>query len=164
MDQLLSKLESYRIFNYLFPGSIFIFACEVFGIYKFNVENLIVLAFVAYFLGMTISRVGSLILEKPLEYIGFIKKSSYDQFITAEKEDEKISKLVEEANTYRTIVATALMIGLASLAKSLLENGMITIRTLNIGIVVAVLSIYIFAYRKQVKYVVKRVNHWNKKT
>jgi hypothetical protein len=119
MTELLRKLETYRIFNYLLPGAIFIFACEIIGIYKFDDQNLLVSAFIAYFLGMTISRIGSLIFEKALEKVGFVKRSSYDDFVVAEKTDEKISKLLEEANTYRTILATILAISVAILAKFL---------------------------------------------
>jgi hypothetical protein len=162
MGDLLSKLESYRILNYLLPGTVFIFACDVLGIYKFESQNLFVLAFIAYFLGMTLSRIGSLFLEKPLEWIGFTKRSSYDHFILAEKADNKISTLMEEANTYRTIVATATIVGLADFVKSLLAQGTVTTRVVVTLLLISLILIYLFAYRKQVKYLARRIEHWNK--
>jgi hypothetical protein len=162
MGEFLNRLENYRILNNLLPGLLFIFACDTFGIYTFNDQSVAILAFVAYFLGMTFSRIGSLVLEKPLKLSGFVKFSSYDRYIIAEKADAKISLLMEEANTYRTIVATSLVVALAGLIKLLHTNDLIAMGTIIVVLVALIILIYLFAYRKQTKFVVKRIEFWNK--
>ena len=63
MEKLAEKLDSYDILNNLLPGIVLDFLLEkILGINLVNgnmVENL----FVFYFIGMIVSRIGSLVLE-----------------------------------------------------------------------------------------------------
>ena len=63
MEDLLAKISSYNFFNFLFPGVIFAVIAERVTSYTFLHNNLVIDFFVCYFIGLTISRVGSLLLE-----------------------------------------------------------------------------------------------------
>ena len=162
MVELLSKLETYRIFNYLYPGTLFLFACSWLDVFELKDQNLLINAFLAYFCGMTISRVGSIMIEKPLKIIGFIKHCPYEDYVQAEKKDDKIKILLEEANAYRTLIATALAVMLIGLAKYLVTASFIQTPTILVLAFIAVIVLYLFAYKKQVGFVTRRVNANNK--
>lgn len=105
MEALLQKLESYNIFNFLLPGALFVILCKEFDIVVLSAENIIADLFFHYFCGMTISRVGSLIIEPLLKFLRVATYAPYSDFINASKEDGKIIILLEQNNTYRAIIA-----------------------------------------------------------
>mgnify|MGYP003490907514 CR=1 FL=1 len=63
MEKLLEKLTSYNLFNYLFPGIIFSVLLEKTTSYSIIQDDIIIEAFLAYFIGLLISRISSLIIE-----------------------------------------------------------------------------------------------------
>ena len=63
MNDLLKQLSSYNLFNYLFPGTVFCVALNKLGGFDLIVEDLFAAFFFYYFVGLTISRVSSLIVE-----------------------------------------------------------------------------------------------------
>lgn len=67
MKDLLDKLSSYNIFNYLLPGVLFAGMSKSVSGYDLVQENLLVGVFVYYFIGMVISRLGSLLVEPLLK-------------------------------------------------------------------------------------------------
>jgi hypothetical protein len=160
MEELLSKLESYRILNFLLPGALFIYACRQLGIYNFNTENLFFDAFLSYFIGMTISRIGSIFLEKPLDKIGKIKRCPYSDYLEAEQHDKKINVLQEEANGFRTIVATVVCFAVAYSTKKVNDAGWLTDFATTILLMLSILALYGWAYLKQIRYVIDRVNRF----
>ena len=83
MKDILEKISSYNLFNYLLPGVLFVVILEKFTTYSFVQENLIVGAFVYYFAGLVISRFGSLIVEPLLRKISFLKFADYEDFVSA---------------------------------------------------------------------------------
>ena len=74
LDKFLEKISSYNLLNNLFPGAVFCFLayklCGVTLIANSIIESL----FVYYFVGMVISRVGSIFIEPVLEKVKFVKK------------------------------------------------------------------------------------------
>ena len=64
MKDLLDKLSSYNLFNYLLPGAIFVAASQRISSHAFRDENIVIELFLVYFIGMVISRVGSLTIER----------------------------------------------------------------------------------------------------
>jgi len=46
MTDLLQKISSYNLFNYLLPGILFSVALEKLGVVTFNQENLLIAAFI----------------------------------------------------------------------------------------------------------------------
>ena len=157
MVELLAKLESYRIFNYLYPGALFMFACNFVGVFELKDQNLLSSAFLSYFAGMTLSRIGSLLLEKPLRFFGFIKHAPYADYVRAEHNDDKIKAMVEDSNSYRTIVATLLAIFVMFATELAVTASYVKIETVFVVLMAALVVLYLFALRKQVDYIRARV-------
>lgn len=67
MKDLLDKLSSYNLFNYLLPGTLFVFIEKDTFDFLSMKDNVIVAVFFCYFLGLLASRVGSLIIEPMLK-------------------------------------------------------------------------------------------------
>ena len=61
MKNLLDKLTTYNIFNYLLPGVLFVVIAKALTDYDLIQENNLLGAFLYYFVGMTVSRFGSVI-------------------------------------------------------------------------------------------------------
>ncbi|MEK9495999.1 hypothetical protein V2H77_05955, partial [Photorhabdus sp. P32] len=116
MDELVKKISSYHIFNYLIPGVIAAFLIDsLFEFsFKFVQDNLLVGFFFYYFLGSIISRVGSLI-SPCIDCIFFIKKTDYKDYINAEKDDPKIEILSEINNMYMSFYSLFLILNITNI-------------------------------------------------
>ncbi len=154
---MLDKLSSYNIFNFLFPGIIFTVILKAITPYSLVQNNLVLGAFVYYFIGMAVSRFGSLIIEPLLKKISFLKFSDYKEFVSASKKDEKIETLSEVNNMYRTLCAMFILLGLFKLYAEI-ENKFVLLKSWNILIItISLLIMFLFSYRKQTEYINKRV-------
>lgn len=157
MKDLLDKLSSYNIFNYLLPGIIFVVISKELTPYSFIQGDLILGVFVYYFIGLIISRVGSLIIEPICIKTGFIKYANYKKYLQASKKDQKIEILLEVNNMYRTIFSTLLLVLI------LKSYGMLVVKyqfpkELSEYILIILSSLlFIYSYRKQTQYIVKRI-------
>ncbi|WGL94086.1 phosphohistidine phosphatase [Arsenophonus nasoniae] len=162
MDELVKKISSYHIFNYLIPGVIASFLIDILFNYsfKFIQENIFVGLFFYYFIGSIISRIGSLI--SPLIDIIFrIKKVDYKYYVTAEKIDSKIDVLSEINNMYRSFYSMFFILTLISLYNLSFTDELSWI--ISIALLLFFL-IYVFSYKKQTGFIVKRVEKTNNKT
>ena len=91
MEDFLNKLENYNILNYILPAIIFDVGCR----YYINIEliptdNIFISIFIYYFLGLVISRVGSLIIKPLLWKLKVLNKKDSSEcvdFYKAEKKD-----------------------------------------------------------------------------
>jgi hypothetical protein len=158
MENLLAKISSYNIFNYLLPGTLFAALLPFITPYSISHDNLLLAAFIYYFLGMVISRIGSLFVEPFLRKIGFLKFSDYGDFVRASSHDENLETLSEANNTYRTICALILSV-LVVWAYGSLEKRYSVLMTYSpyiMGCFIFVL--FLFSYRKQTSYITKRVH------
>lgn len=157
MKDLLDKLTSYNIFNYLLPGVLF--AAFVDGLTSLKVlqKDLVVGVFLYYFLGSVVSRVGSLLVEPILLRMKFVQYTPYAAFVKAAKVDAKIEVLSEQNNMYRTFVA--LFISVAAVAAY--DKASLAIPLLHAAApyvcIAGLLVLYLFSYRKQTAYVKQRV-------
>jgi len=157
MKDLLDKLSSYNIFNYLLPGIIFVALAEELTSFSFVQKDLILGAFLYYFIGMIISRIGSLVIEPTLKKIKFVSFVSYPQFIVASKQDDKIDILSETNNMYRTFCSVFLFLIILK-CYELISKKYIGIDKYNsILIIIGLFLLFLFSYRKQTKYITKRV-------
>jgi len=157
MKEVYDKLSSYNIFNYLFPGILFVVLSKVFVGYNFILENNFLGAFLYYFIGMVISRYGSIIIEPVLKKITFLRFEPYRDFVNACKKDTKIELLSEVNNTYRTIVSMVLLLLLSKLYFFLDVKFRFTKDTAYLTLLVLLLLMFLFSYRKQTNYVSKRI-------
>jgi len=110
MKDILSKLSSYNLFNYLLPGIIFVVLATKVTHYSFIQQDILIGAFLYYFIGLVISRLGSLVIEPLLKCLLFLQFADYKDFLAASKKDEKIELLSEVNNTYRTLRARNVII------------------------------------------------------
>jgi hypothetical protein len=154
MKELLDKLSSYNLFNYLLPGTIFVAGAQRISAHTFKQDNIVVELFLYYFIGMVISRIGSLVVEPAVKKTGFVKVAPYKDFVRACSNDSKIETLSEQNNTYRTLCAVFLSLGGLRFYDVVVQRWGLPGRTI---VLVSLFGLFAFAYRKQTDYVRKRV-------
>ena len=156
LKDFISKLSSYNLFTNLLPGILFVFIVTEFTSFNLFFEPVYFGIFLYYFIGVALNRVGSLVIEPILIYFKFIKRIDYPKFVKAGKMDKKINILLGENNVYRSLAALFLSL-LATMGYEWLTVKVLFIDTHgNIIIVVLLFVIFLFAYRKQTKYIVER--------
>lgn len=67
MNDIINKISNYNLFNYLFPGILYTASVNHFTRLQLPTDNLLEAFFVCYFIGLVISRIGSLIVEPLLK-------------------------------------------------------------------------------------------------
>lgn len=105
MKDLLDKLSSYNIFNYLLPGVLFATFVDWLTSFHLIQKDPVIGAFLYYFLGSVVSRIGSQFVEPLFRWFNFVAFAPYQDFVLASKADPKIEVLSEANNMYRTICA-----------------------------------------------------------
>lgn len=157
MKELLDKLSSYNIFNYLFPGVLFAVLLKEVTSYSIIQENIIIGAFVYYFIGLVISRIGSLLIEPILKKISFLQFAEYKDFVSASKNDPKIELLSEANNMYRTLCSLFLLLLAVKIYKIIEIEAGISGDWNTYILITFLLVIFLLSYRKQTKYINKRI-------
>lgn len=161
MNELLGKISSYNLFNYLFSGVLFAVLAKTFTSYSFVQSDAVIAFFVYYFLGLVISRIGSLIIEPFLKKTKFVKFEDYASFVTASKKDPNLDIFSEVNNMYRTLSAVCFSVILLKLYEVIkAEIGAFHGETY--VILVLLLIVFLFAYKKQTAYISKRIITNNK--
>lgn len=157
MESLINKVSEYNIFNNLFVGAVGFLTCKIY----FNVilDDILLLIFTMYFIGMTINRIGSLILVHFLEKIKFISKVKYPEYIEASKVDKKIDILNQERNIYRSLFTLGIIMLLLECVSLFYDIS----KTPIIIPIMFITILYGFSFRKQNTYVVERVKKARKK-
>ena len=167
LKQIVDKISSYNIFNNLYPGILLCYLLKViFGINVLSdnwLENLILF----YFVGMVISRIGSLIIEPIMKKIRIKKKpllefSSYSDYERASNEVPLVATLSETNNTYRTLLSCficTLILKICVVVNQACVEKSFTFFQDNKDWIILILLIILFAssYVKQTSYVRKRV-------
>lgn len=158
MKDLLDKLSSYNIFNYLLPGVLLAVIVSAITSFKLLQDDLLTSPFVYYFLGAVVSRVGSLVVEPAMKRYGFISFAPYDDYVSALKNDPKLEILSETNNMYRTLCALILLVtvvylyDLASLYHPFFKT------LVPAMVILLLLALFLASYKKQTAYIVKRVS------
>lgn len=153
---MLERISSYNLFNYLLSGVLFVFLSKAFTSYSFVQQDLIIGAFVYYFIGLLISRLGSLFVEPLLKLTKFVRFAEYSDFVEACKVDSKLEVLSEQNNVYRTLIAVFIGIILLKTFEMLKANFLCLERG-EVSIFLAfALILLTFGYRKQTAYIAKR--------
>ena len=157
MNNLLEKLSSYNIFNYLLPGIIFVVVAEKFTHYSLIQQDIVVGIFFYYFVGLVISRFGSIIIEPFLRRVSYLNFADYKEFVAASHKDSKLDLLSEANNTYRTFCSLFALLLLLKLYDQI-ESRFPALKDWSLTIVIIILLvIFLFSYRKQTQYIMKRV-------
>lgn len=157
MKELLDKLSSYNIFNYLFPGVVFVVLLSEITSYDFVQQNFIVGAFLYYFIGLIISRIGSIFIEPILKKAKFVKFSDYSSFVRVSKIASKLDILSEVNNMYRTICSLIFVL-IVTLAYERLSQYLSFLKEYKSSILLLfLLVLFLFSYKKQTEYINKRI-------
>lgn len=161
MSDIISKITSYNLFNNLVPGVVFSYAVSSLGITTIGTGNIPTDFIMFYFLGVMISRFGSLFVEPALRYMQIAIYSDYNSYLTACAEDKKIEILVEDNNQYRTYISLFVLLTIALSFDAISSNLGLTDISKKVVILIATLFLFIAAYRKQTFYIYRRVLHIN---
>lgn len=159
MKDLLEKLSSYNIFNYLLPGIVFVLLADALTSYHFVQQDIILGVFLYYFIGLIISRLGSIAIEPILKWAKFVNFSPYSDFVLASKEDKSLELLSEVNNMYRTFCSLFASLIFLKLYEHLSFTVPILGQWASELIVVGMLTLFCFSYRKQTKYITKRIEY-----
>lgn len=159
MEKLLEKISAYQFLNYMIPGVLFLYLVDMLGVYDVTVDNAFVMLLGGYCAGMIFSRIGSLVIEKLLLKCRFVTFAPYSDFVEAEQKDSKVTIISTENNTYRTFTAMFFVL-LVLYGLNLLPCVSEFLHSQWMGLVALALlvTMFLFAYRKQTSYVRRRVN------
>ena len=161
MKELLDKLSSYNIFNYLLPGILFSVLVSKMTELELIQKDLVGGVFIYYFVGLIVSRFGSLIIEPFLKKIKFLKFVDYKDLVQASSRDGKIDILLEANNMYRTFIATFLLLGLVKLYYLIANKWTFLNENSDWILILLIIGMFLFSYRKQTNYITKRINSQN---
>jgi hypothetical protein len=157
MNELLNKLSSYNIFNYLLPGAIFAILAGRVIQHPLVQADIVTNLFLYYFLGLVISRFGSLIVEPLLKGLKFVKFADYKDFVAVSQKDAKLDVLSEVNNTYRTLASMFSLLLLLKLYMKL-ELKFPCLKPWDFTIFAGLLLVmFLLSYRKQTSYITKRI-------
>ncbi|MBG1822735.1 phosphohistidine phosphatase [Klebsiella pneumoniae] len=160
MDGLWEKISSYNIFNNLFPGALFIYLFERSTNIILSTDDVVKNVVLYYFTGLIIGRVGSIVFEPILKFIGVVKFIPYGEYISACQKDSKIEVLQETANMYRTLFSMSLVFFASLFFVSFVIGGdYIASKLISFFLIV----VFIVSYVKQIKFIISRVNRANGK-
>ncbi len=157
MKDLLDKLSSYNIFNYLFPGIIFVVLAEKLSRHSLIQQDIVIGVFLYYFIGLVISRLGSLAIEPLLRKISFLRFADYKDFVNAAKKDEKLEVLSEVNNTYRTLCALFVSLLVLKLYETIEARFPALTEWSAILLIAFLLLLFLLSYRKQTSYITKKI-------
>lgn len=164
MKELVDKLSSYNIFNYLLPGIVFVVLADVTTSFKFVQKDIVLGVFLYYFIGLIISRIGSIILEPILRLIKFVNFASYADFVSASKEDKSLEVLSEANNMYRTLCSVLLLLITLIIFDWFSSYFSFLRRWSTTLLIFGLLVLFLFSYRKQTQYITKRIQIYKERS
>lgn len=150
-----------KIFNQYDIRVNFIPGCTIYYLLRLNgldymTDSEIEKVILCYVMGIIVSRLGSVLVEKICQKIGWIKYEPYKFYIAASKKNERIELLSETNNLYRSMTAVFLVDLLYILAVCDVEMDMLTIPIMGF-------FIFLMSYIKQTKYISKNIVNTIKK-
>ena len=151
------KISSYNIFNYLLPGILFPYLLKELVGYDLIQDNILIGVFLYYFIGLVISRFGSIFIEPLLKKIKFVKFANYKDFVSASKKDNKIELLSEVNNTYRTLLSMLLLLVVCRLYIYVKSRFNLSNDFTLMLVITFLVIIFLYSYRKQTNYITKRI-------
>lgn len=177
--KMIEKISSYNIFNNLFPGIIFCIIVERITRISILTGEFWERLFVYYFVGVILSRIGSIFIEKLLESMiaknreteekgASHKVDQYYDYIEASENDHFIRILNETNNTYRTLIAMMIAIIGVKLYDWLLYDWVSKLDIVANNIVILIMCLlimilFILSYKKQTDFINRRVKNYTDK-
>ena len=160
MSEILSKISSYNIFNYLFPGAVFTVLADRLNLLPGPPDKIIQQLLWYYFVGLAISRIGSVVLEPLLRKTRFVGYSDYPSYLRACAADPKMDVMVEVANTYRTLAAAFLLLLATAFTIHFAKSAGLPPKWQNYSAILLLAVLFLFSFRKQSDFVARRVAHY----
>ena len=157
ITKLLDKISAYQIVNYIIPGSVLCVLLKHIVGYDIIAFSMIENVIICYFVGLVNSRLGSLILRPILKKCRLVKDAPYDDFVSVEKYDAKLTMLSDINNVFRSFASVMLVLLIAYGIKhiEIIEKYIIT--NFNWIAILFLLILFVFSIRKQTKFVKDRV-------
>jgi hypothetical protein len=160
MNDLLAKISSYNIFNYLFPGAVLGVLAEWLRVLDFGTRDVITRLVLYYFIGLCISRIGSVVFEPILKGLKFVRYAAYPSYLEACEKDPEMNVMVEVSNTYRTLTAAFALLPISMGIKAAADGLNLSPSARYAVLSLALLTLFAFSYRKQASFVRQRVEHY----
>ena len=159
LASLFGKISNYNILNNLIPGAILCVVYKHLVGYDFMNVGTLELLVVFYFTGMINSRIGSLVLEPIMQKIKWVRLRDYRFFVEAAQKDNKLNSLVEVNNMYRSMISVSFTALLVKLYYVGVEQQWNFGNVSDWLLLMAMLVLFAFAYKKQSKYIVSRIDY-----
>ncbi|MGE0809272.1 MAG: hypothetical protein AB7N69_01500 [Immundisolibacter sp.] len=157
MKDILEKISSYNIFNYLLPGVLFaIFGSRLTSLPLLS-EDMVIGVFLYYFYGLVVSRVGSLILEPILKRFAYVRHEAYEKYVAAVRADSQLEVLSEVGNMYRTLAALFICLLATMLCEEISKQIGMGVVSASVICLVLFSTLFVISYRKQAAYISARV-------
>ena len=157
MNSILEKLDSYQILTNLLPGAFFVLGTRFFLNLELPTNHISEDVIIYYFMGIIISRIGSLVIEPILKKIGFLKYAPYRDFVNASKANSKIDTLSAANNYVRSLLTSALLFPVIGGLRVLALNCSWFSCNWRWVLLLFIIIIFLFSYKKQTEYIYKRV-------
>ncbi|MDO4282252.1 MAG: hypothetical protein Q4D02_01330 [Clostridia bacterium] len=156
MEEFIKKIETYNIINYLLPGIIFTIIFTYLTEINILNDNAGIAIVEYYFIGLVLSRIGSIIIKPILKGCKIIDEEKYEDFIDKEVKDEKIPILVREGNQYRTFIATFVVLIIIEINNIIQGNHD---KWMTLITFITLIVLFILSYRKQLIFITKRIKN-----
>ncbi len=160
MDKILEKLSKYHIVNYVIPGVLAVYLSKQINQIELLTSNIFFDIVMVYTLGLICSRIGSLIVEPLLRKIHFVQFSEYKDYMSAEEKDPKLFDLNTDNNLYRTVIGVVLFVIIQYCFNLLKSKCEFVNDYSSLIVLIALLILFLWSYKKQTSYIVKRVEKY----
>lgn len=154
---LIGKLSQYNFLTNILPGTVLCIIMKYLIGYDLIPADYYQAGIVFYFVGMVNSRVGSLIVEPILKAISWVKFAPYSEFLQAEREDSKLTILSQENNVFRSYISVMFISTIGYIYKNYSLDWRHLLGDEPLVLIVALLILFLFAYRKQTSFIRKRI-------
>lgn len=168
------KVSHYNLLNTLFPGAVFCVVVHRFSHAWTFGDNLLEELFLWYFIGVIISRIGSICVEKCLKKIRckgkpYLEFADYQKYLEATDAHPFLKTLMETSNMYRTMIALAISLIVAYVYDWVGYDWICTYFPFGVKGAFVVLCIllailFVISYRKQTDYIKRRVEKYSNPT
>ena len=168
MEHFFNKLENYNILNYILPAIVFDIGCRYYiNIKLIPTDNIFISIFIYYFLGLVISRIGSLIIKPLLWKLKILNRkysSECTDFYNAEEKDAKIKILFTDYNMYRNFIATFFLLLVSKFVYEIKNWLNITSTIIYTILFILLIVLFIMYYKKQLEYIHNRIENAKSKS
>lgn len=172
MKEFLDKISPYELLNNFLTGVCFCILIEKFTSWSLIIKDeSLINCCLFYFVGLIVGRIGSLFIEPVLRHLPihtkdkikhkFLEFADYEDFVEAEKEDDKVDTLSGKNNVYRSMTAVFFCFLIIKIYELTLHRAVISFHLGDAAIIIGsaiLIILFAFSYRKQTDYVRKRVN------